>query len=316
MNESALKQILRYTLFPLTMAITVGLSYLGAYMLDQALFGFVLSVVVAFSICMIMERVLPYRSNWLKNQGDTLPDAQYLLINAGLNEFAHRLGLAGLIAALALFAYEPEGLITRALWPTHWNPFLQLILAIVVLEFGEYWFHRFAHRIGFLWRFHSIHHSPKRLYFFNAFRFHPLEMAALSLVKVLPLFLIGLDAEIILLHQAYVICHALFQHGNIDVKLGLLNYYCSGPELHRWHHSQVIEESDRNFGNNTIVWDLVFGTYFLPRDREVGKLGLLNPEFPSGYLEQTMASFRKKPLDKPKDYYERPEYYEEMARGS
>jgi sterol desaturase/sphingolipid hydroxylase (fatty acid hydroxylase superfamily) len=74
--------------------------------------------------------------------------------------------------------------------------------------------------------------------------------------------------------------------------------------LHRWHHSKLIEESDTNFGNNVIVWDLLFGTWFLPKDRHVGVLGLFNPDYPTSFWGQLKAAFAKRAIDKPSDFYE------------
>jgi len=65
-------------------------------------------------------------------------------------------------------------------------------------------------------------------------------------------------------------------------------------ELHRWHHSRRLEESNTNFGQNLIVWDVVFGTRFLPKDREppadIGIAGL--PAFPMDYWGQLVSPFR------------------------
>ena len=92
----------------------------------------------------------------------------------------------------------------------------------------------------------------------------------------------------------YVVCYAIngfFQHCNVDLRLGMLNYLISGPELHRWHHSMVKQESNHNYGNNLIIWDLVFGTWYLPAEREVQELGLVNRAYPSAFLEQMTVPF-------------------------
>ena len=61
--------------------------------------------------------------------------------------------------------------------------------------------------------------------------------------------------------------------------------------LHRWHHSKLIEESNRNYGNNLIVWDLLFGSWFLPKDRRVGDLGLINRNYPLDFASQMKTPF-------------------------
>jgi sterol desaturase/sphingolipid hydroxylase (fatty acid hydroxylase superfamily) len=56
----------------------------------------------------------------------------------------------------------------------------------------------------------------------------------------------------------------------------------------------VIDEANRNYGNNFIFWDAVFGTRFLPADRSspdaLGIGGL--DAFPRGYLAQLAAPLR------------------------
>lgn len=128
------------------------------------------------------------------------------------------------------------------------------------------------------------------------------------LIEVAVLFAIGVPAPVIGLAIVFVQINGLFQHANINIKLGWLNLIFSGPELHRWHHSKVVSESDNNFGNNVIIWDLLFGSYFLPKHRQVGVLGLLNPDYPKRFWAQAKAPFGVK-KDKPADYATRPEHY-------
>ena len=92
--------------------------------------------------------------------------------------------------------------------------------------------------------------------------------------------------------------HGLFQHANVDVRLGGLNWVFSMAELHRWHHSRTVAEANHNYGNNLIVWDLVFGTYFLPRDRTPPEdIGLADlPDFPTTFFGQLLAPLRWKKI--------------------
>ena len=65
-------------------------------------------------------------------------------------------------------------------------------------------------------------------------------------------------------------------------------------ELHRWHHSPDLAEGNHNYGGNLIVWDVVFGTRFLPPDREPPRtIGIGDmPAFPRGLLWQLAVPFR------------------------
>jgi sterol desaturase/sphingolipid hydroxylase (fatty acid hydroxylase superfamily) len=85
-----------------------------------------------------------------------------------------------------------------------------------------------------------------------------------------------------------------FQHANIAIRLGPLSWIFSIGNLHRWHHSRERGESDTNYGNVYIFWDVVFATRFLPKDREppeqVGIGGM--DAFPSGFFAQWLSPFR------------------------
>jgi sterol desaturase/sphingolipid hydroxylase (fatty acid hydroxylase superfamily) len=89
----------------------------------------------------------------------------------------------------------------------------------------------------------------------------------------------------------------LFQHSNCDVRLGWLNYVVSGPEVHRWHHSRRVEESNHNYAHSFVVWDLLFGTYFRPRKAEVSELGLTARDYPRRFVGLLVAPFSSRALE-------------------
>ena len=76
----------------------------------------------------------------------------------------------------------------------------------------------------------------------------------------------------------------MFIHSNIDVRLGKLQYFINGPEMHRWHHSDDGgKEYQNNFGTKFAFWDWIFGTAFLPDPnvRKPKKYGLSDtPDYP------------------------------------
>ena len=138
----------------------------------------------------------------------------------------------------------------------------------------RYWIHWSLHRFPRLWSFHAVHHSPHRLYWVNSARVHPFEKLAHFTVDIVPFALLGVSKEALAVYYVLWGVTGFYQHSNCDVRFGPLNYVFSGPELHRWHHSELIAESDTNYGNVLIIWDLLFGTWFLPNGRGVGTLGL------------------------------------------
>ena len=68
---------------------------------------------------------------------------------------------------------------------------------------------------------------------------------------------------------------AVITHMNVDFKFGVLNYVVGTNEMHRWHHSEKIEEA-KNF-SVIMLWDQLFGTYVNPKGRaRPDRLGLFN----------------------------------------
>ena len=152
------------------------------------------------------------------------------------------------------------------LWPSDLNIFIQLVFALIISEFGLYWFHRGCHEIPLLWRFHSIHHNPQRLYWFNATRFHYVDVTLLQVFGIVPLLILGAEAKIIALVTIFSTVHGFWQHVNAEQDQKILNYFFSGPELHRWHHNLKPEIANHNYGNNLIIWDHVFKTFYWPKN--------------------------------------------------
>jgi sterol desaturase/sphingolipid hydroxylase (fatty acid hydroxylase superfamily) len=234
------------------------------------------------------ERVVPYRAEWQARSGDLLDDALFLT----LVQLLLPLALTWAMAWLAQ-GWIAERSAALALWPTEWPILAQLALKIVAGDFLRYWLHRAAHTWTPLWRLHAVHHAPEKLYTTNVFRFHPVEKALQFLCDTLPFMLVGLGAEVLAYYFVFYAVSGLLQHCNCDVRLGWLNYVVSGPELHRWHHSRHVEESNNNYAHSFVVWDLVFGTYFRPHDRAVEDLGLRSRDYPRRFLAQVAAPFAR-----------------------
>jgi ornithine lipid hydroxylase len=262
--------------------------------------GMTLLLVTAVVVCIIgaSERLWPYEPEWNVARGDVVADVLHNLVSMiALPRALHAL----LMASLMMIALRLEEALGASLWPIDWPWPAQLALAMVGSQFFEYWWHRCCHEAPILWRYHAIHHSPERLYWLNAGRFHPLDAAFSYLAGVLFLVLLGAPEQVVMLQTLWVAVHGLFQHCNVDVRLGPLNYIFSMAELHRWHHSKTLEEANHNYGNNIIFWDLVFGTFYWPRERRPSAdIGLSDISgFPRGYLGQLLAPFRWGRLEGP-----------------
>ena len=245
------------------------------------------SVLVGAILITWHELKLPYRAEWKPAAAEVGTDATFL----GLVHIAVPLLFSVyLVVALAEFL-RTSGIAVETLWPHRLPVWAQAALMMLVADFGRYWLHRAFHRFAPMWRLHAVHHSPHRLYWVNVGRFHPLEKSIQYCFDALPFALVGVAGEVLAAYFVFYAINGFYQHSNCLVRLGPLNYLIAGPELHRWHHSELPEESNNNFGNNLIVWDLLFGTRFLPREREVGPLGLVNRAYPMSFWSQMKTPF-------------------------
>lgn len=290
------KRAITYGIYPVVFAAAMVFALIGISreMHPVLVLGVIfLSTAAIITIC---ERINPYYSSWNKNQDDVKVDLLHMLVSmVFLKQFLEFLFSLFLFS----FAIWLANNIGFSIWPSDWHLLLQLPLAMLIIGFFEYWWHRAAHEIPFFWRFHATHHSPGRLYWVNAARFHPLDTTVSYVVTTGPLILLGVSPGLLLLVAAWVNVHGMFQHSNIHLKLGPLNWIFSMAELHRWHHSKKLEEANANYGNNIIFWDIVFGTRYFPKERKpaenVGLSGMDN--FPKDYVGQILSPFKWKEIE-------------------
>ena len=243
--------------------------------------------VLAAALVTVHEIKWPHRQQWRPQGREIRADMAFMVVVQMTLPYLLSIGVTIGIAD----RLKAEGFTVDGLWPHQLPVVVQSILMLLLADLARYWLHRAFHRFGLMWRYHAVHHSPHRLYWLNVARFHPFEKAVQFSFDALPFVLVGVSSEVLAAYFVFYAVNGFFQHSNCAVRLGFLNYVISGPELHRWHHSEFPEESNTNFGNNLIVWDWIFGTRFLPVERQVGNLGLINREYPSGFWQQMGTPF-------------------------
>ncbi len=278
---------LKYAFYPLTIAISFVFFAFSESFLPSLPVRTLLSVVVGSSIIWMAESWMPFRRDWVGFDKQAKLDGLYLF---GVHAFMGRLIEAG---ALAFIIYlQQQGIFpTTAFWPNQWPLIPQVICLIFLSEFFRYWLHRACHEIPFMWSIHAVHHSSLKIYWWNVGRFHPIEkVSQLCFESILFLFL-GVSPLAMAVYFIFYSVNGFFQHCNIDIKLGWLNRLISGPELHRYHHSYEIHESNNNYGNKTSIYDQIFGTYFLPDLKGPARYGLQNPNYPQTFFDQMRAPF-------------------------
>jgi sterol desaturase/sphingolipid hydroxylase (fatty acid hydroxylase superfamily) len=225
-----------------------------------------------YAVIWVAERRRPYRDGWRPGADEVATDAAFLATGA---------------VALAIGgAVEPAvGRVVRTAGVDRLPVALGAAVGVLAFDLGHSRLHHLGHRWGPAWRIHSVHHSPERLYWFNATRFHVVELLADGVIEGLAIGLLGMSRDQHVAYQAIRATYGQLQHSNVALRSGPLDHVFSTPDLHRWHHSTVYDEGDTNYGAITSVWDAAFGTRFRPIDRagpEAVGVGRM-PDFPQRF---------------------------------
>jgi ornithine lipid hydroxylase len=257
--HTLISQSISYTLMPACLIFGVSTAYI---LLNNGVptANVALSITIATLIIVaIFERLLPYEKSWNHSIGDLHADMASMVIVAGGVE--NIIGILAPVVAASVYASLHRSGMHISGFPSEWPILLQALLLVLLADLAKYWFHRFSHEHRLAWRLHSVHHAVKRVYWLNGFRIHPLYHLINFLIAILPWLCFGVGAQVVALYSVILAISAAFQHANIALRNGWLNYVFNTNELHRWHHSRVLEESNANYGAVLVVWDLLLGTY-------------------------------------------------------
>jgi sterol desaturase/sphingolipid hydroxylase (fatty acid hydroxylase superfamily) len=279
-------KLLPYLWYPLLMggaAIAYGLILAaGAPPLIAA---YVPVIAVALAV-IALENRFPERLDWRPSSSDVKTDVAFIVVvQVALQRVLVALGVLAVSDWMHLHA-------ASAWWPQSWPLAAQIVLMVLAVDLIRYWLHRACHSVTPLWRLHEVHHSPDILYTLNVGRFHPLEKMLHFSCDTVPFLLLGVAPEVIAGYFLFYATNGFFQHSNLRLRYGWLNYLVGSAETHRWHHARTPQIAACNFGNTTIVWDLLFGTFRLPGPAAALEVGTENPQpYPKNFWPQLWAPF-------------------------
>ena len=187
------------------------------------------------------------------------------------------------VAGLKSGAYRGFGpLAQQPLW-------LQVIEIFLIADLISYWSHRLFHRRRW-WPFHAVHHSSEDLDWLSSVRVHPINDLVSKFCNVTPLVFLGFNPFLAVAAAPAFAFYAIFIHANIDWDFGPLRYVIATPVFHRWHHSKDYEAWDKNFAGLFAFWDILFGTFYMPKDRPPQNFGIPE-EFPKTFVGQLLRPF-------------------------
>ena len=207
-----------------------------------------------------------------------------------------RINLLILGAKMLFGIHTPEDLI--AFYDNGHGPlaqlplWLQAALFLVVSDFMLYWSHRYFHGAS-LWRYHAIHHSSEEVEWISAARFHPVNLFLGTVAVDVVLLVAGISPNVMIWLGPFTIFHSAFVHANLDWTLGPLKYVVATPVFHRWHHTGLEEGGNTNFAGTFPLWDLLFGTFYMPEGKLPANYGAEDPAMPASLPQQLVYPFRQ-----------------------
>lgn len=150
-------------------------------------------------------------------------------------------------------------------------PFLaQVLLVMLISEFGQYWMHRLMHNTDLLWSTHAPHHHVTQLNALKGFIGNPIELFLITL-SVVALFDFDLDA----LLAAFASLGAIAQYAHANIKSNppiWFSFLFTTIRHHSLHHTALSYEDTRcNYGNSVILFDRLFGTFKEGESEVVGQ---------------------------------------------
>lgn len=171
-----------------------------------------------------------------------------------------------------------------------WTGFFWVtVLVAVIADFCTYWVHRLHHQLPSLWPFHKVHHSAEVLTPVTVYRKHPVYDLVSGMVEALPVgalqglvlfFCVG-KIEYVTLGGANVVYVAFnflgsnLRHSHIWLDFGpVLSRLLISPAQHQVHHSRNPVHFNKNYGEMLALWDWMFGTLYVPMERESLEFGL------------------------------------------
>jgi sterol desaturase/sphingolipid hydroxylase (fatty acid hydroxylase superfamily) len=195
-------------------------------------------------------------------------------------------------AAFLIYGKVDKELVLNGFGPASRLPLaLQAVLILVIGDFIGYWMHRAFHG-RHLWRFHAVHHSSVDLDWLSSVRLHPVNDALMRIASTLPVLCMGFAPVAVAGIVPILTLMAILVHANLDWDWGPLRAVLVSPRFHRWHHTDEAHAQDKNFAGILPLWDILFGTYHMPRDRRPESFGTASP-VPAGLLGQLAYPFRR-----------------------
>ena len=173
-------------------------------------------------------------------------------------------------------------------WPYQYVLIIFSVSLFIIEDFSRFIIHWLYHRIPFLWKFHSVHHSATVLTPLTLYRVHSVEYIlnncrGVFVVGVVSgVFMYCFDgaigfAEVLginLFNFLFNLAAANLRHSHVWISFGYLEHLFISPAQHQIHHSREKIHFDKNFGSCLAIWDKLFNSWQTSTNNKVKRFGL------------------------------------------
>ncbi len=273
---------------------TVHFDAIDSTAFSLGLDWFVISLFFSALVFIPIERMLPVRPMApLRKEWRT--DLAYFFMGHVLVQFVLIAATASTSTVDALVASETVKDAIRSL-----PVWLQFLLAVLAADLAQALLHRAYHNTPWLWRFHAVHHSTRRMDWLAGSRMHLLEILLTRSIVLMPLVVLGFAPAAINAYVILVGLQAVLAHANLRLDFGWLEYVLVTPRYHHWHHARQADYVDANYAIHLPLVDMLMGTFRLPpRGQWPGEYGVMKLDsVPRGFWAQArMPLSRRKAWD-------------------
>lgn len=281
------KSVAAWLTFPVIFAgQLVGFAYALCLGFDPGL-TLLAATVVNMTLIALLELWLPERPEWRwTSDWQVFNDVVH-----GLgNEFAGGLGRSALFILFAVIGGKLAEQGNLGLWPTAWPLWAQVLIAVLVVDFFDYWKHRVYHGWSAAWPIHALHHNMERMHVFKGIRLHFLEATIRSLIVYSPLVVLGAPATVMIWIAALMTFLGSLNHSNLRQELpGFVHMLLATQKTHWLHHDKDYSRGSCNLSPLTMWLDHLCGTFRHPLDNPLHEVGIAPDPIPRNLPAQLAA---------------------------
>lgn len=257
-----------------------GIATMSAPISFEIVFGLFLFAVVFVPLEHLfpIRRQKPLRSGWKV-------DLVYYVVGCFVGHLSDAISMGAM-----LWLRQKAGLSfqSAAAGQPAWLQFSEIL---VMADFLAYLFHRSLHRNPCLWRFHRVHHSSRRMDWLANVHLHPVDKLMGDCFQFVPIFCVGFATAPLLAYTIFLGFQGFLNHSNIRVNYGPFRWIIASPQFHHWHHCNHPEAYNKNFAPHLVIFDLLFGTAYIPPAHVMPTLYGVPDPVPDSFSGQMMYPF-------------------------